>query len=80
MATISKSTREMDAIHRDRIQVAMIINRLQDHIEEKCEMTSTQIKAADILLKKRLPDMKAVEHSGEMTNNVTYLESIDREI
>lgn len=68
-----KSTKEMDALHRDRIKVSMIINRLHDHIEDKCEMSSTQIKAADILLKKRLPDLKMTEVTGELALQVTEI-------
>lgn len=30
-------------------------------------MTATQIRAAEITLKKCIPDLSAVEHSGEMT-------------
>ena len=28
-------------------------------------MTATQVKAAESLIKKRLPDLKAIEHTGE---------------
>jgi|SRR5215831_3738988 len=42
---------------RDKILVSRIINRLQGHILEGHEMSPTQIQAAQILLKKALPDL-----------------------
>jgi hypothetical protein len=39
----------------------MIINRLVDHALGECEMTSTQVRAADILLKKVMPDLSSTE-------------------
>jgi hypothetical protein len=42
---------------RERIQAAQLVNQLQDHALGKIEMTRTQIKATEILLKKILPDL-----------------------
>jgi len=50
---------------REKIQSSMLVDRLVKHAVGEIEMTATQIKAADILLKKVAPDLKAVEHSGE---------------
>lgn len=49
---------------RQRIQVTQLINRLQKCANGEVEMTPTQIRAAEIVLKKALPDLSAVEHSG----------------
>jgi hypothetical protein len=49
-----------------KIQASQLINRLQDHVLGVVEMKDSQIRAADILLKKVLADQKAVEHSGEI--------------
>lgn len=49
---------------KDKIRVSVISGRLYDHMQGKCEMSATQIKAADILLKKLVPDVGRVEHSG----------------
>lgn len=75
MAAASKlGTREMQDAHRERIQTGALINRLQknaqgellnSHTKEPIEMTAGQIKSAEILLKKTLPDLKAVEISGD---------------
>jgi len=37
----------------------MLINRLQNHVAGRLEMSKTQIQAAGILLRKTLPDMVA---------------------
>lgn len=53
---------------REKIKTSQLINRLQDHILGKVELTTSQIKAIEILLKKSLPDLSAVEHTGEIEN------------
>ena len=66
-------TREMQDAHRERIKTGNLINRLQKNADgelicpytkERIEMTAGQIKSAEILLKKTLPDLKSVEISG----------------
>lgn len=49
---------------RAAIQTGLIRNRLQDHILGKVEMTATQVRAAEILLKKTLPDLRSTEVTG----------------
>lgn len=56
---------------RQRIRVGVIMRRLQKHALGKIQMSATEIKAAEIVLRKAVPDMKAVEHSGTV-NHVTY--------
>ena len=50
---------------RERIQSGLLVSHLEEHALGKREMTPTQIKAAEILLKKCIPDWKSVEHTGE---------------
>lgn len=49
---------------REKIRTSMLVNRLQNHAAGRIEMTQTQIRAAEILLRKRLPDLSATELSG----------------
>jgi hypothetical protein len=57
---------------RGRIKASMLVNRLSDHVEGKIELSPTQVRCAEILLRKVAPDLQAVEHSGEVeTNYVT---------
>jgi hypothetical protein len=50
---------------RKKIQTSQLVNRLTDHVLGTVEMTPTQVQAANILLKKALPDLQSVEHTGE---------------
>ncbi len=53
---------------RARIQVSQIINRLQNHILGKLELSPTQVRSAEILLKKRIPDLSSTENKTEVTH------------
>ena len=83
MAIRKKLSHDMKT--REKIQTSQIINRLEKHILAKPKeidgkvviknlMTQSQVSAALGLIKKTLPDLVAVEHSGEVsTNNATEL-------
>lgn len=49
---------------RQRIQTSHIARRLQNHVLGLLELNATQIRAAEILLRKTIPDLSAVAHSG----------------
>jgi septum formation inhibitor-activating ATPase MinD len=50
---------------REKIKTSMLLNRLQENAFSKTEiMSSGQIKSAEILLRKVIPDLKAVELTG----------------
>lgn len=50
---------------RAKIQASAIIGRLQKHIDGKLELSSTQVRAAEILLKKSVPDLSQISGPGE---------------
>jgi hypothetical protein len=50
---------------KDRISATMILNRLVSHVEGNIDLSPTQIKAADIILKKVVPDLARTEHVGD---------------
>lgn len=54
--------------HRDKIRKSNILSRLIEHAEGNNDMSSTQVQAALGLLKKALPDLSAVEISGDEDN------------
>lgn len=58
-------------IVRRRIRATQLMRRLRKHALGKCEMSATQLKAAEILLRKVVPDVKQVEHTGTV-NHVNY--------
>lgn len=59
-----KSTPELREDWRNKIKTSMLLNRLMEHVLGECEMSATQVKAAETLLKKTLPDIKAMELTG----------------
>jgi hypothetical protein len=59
---------------REKIRVSQLINRLIKHVNGELELSRTQIRAAEILLKKTLPDLQAVQHSGEVMDLLRSVE------
>ena len=55
----------MSEAHRVKIQNSNILNALIDQVEGKREMSPSQVTAGVALLKKVLPDMQAIQHSGD---------------
>lgn len=41
----------------------MLVKRLQNHVLGKIDMSATQLKACEVLLKKSLPDLSAVDNT-----------------
>lgn len=60
---------------RKKIQASQLLNALGNHVAGKIEMSATQVNAAKILLAKVLPDVKAMEITG---NNGAPLETVTR--
>lgn len=57
---------------RERIKTSLLLNKLEDHILTNSDLSPTQIKAAEILLKKTLPDLKQLEHIGNPDKPVEH--------
>ena len=47
-----------------RIQASQLLNRLECYAKGEIEMTQGQVLAAKIVIGKSIPDLKAIEHSG----------------
>lgn len=77
MAARLRKTHQDDV--REKIQASQIINRLYGHVEGTVDMSPTQIRAAEILLKKTLPDLAATELSGP-DGSALQIESLVRTI
>lgn len=54
---------------KKNISRSMLVNRLIDNAIGKVELTAGQIKSIEILLRKTIPDLKSIEHSGEIKTN-----------
>jgi len=46
-------------------QGTQLINRLNSHANGEIEMSQSQVNAAKIVIGKSIPDLKAIEHTGE---------------
>lgn len=68
----ARLTKRQSNLHRESIRVSMLINRLTDHILGKVDLSQTQIRAIEVLLKKAMPDLKAVEVSGDAENPLIF--------
>jgi hypothetical protein len=63
---------------RAKIQTSQLINRLTGHALGEIDLAPTQVKSIEILLRKTLPDLSAVEHGGDMTlRHEDALEQLD---
>ena len=78
---MAKAGRPMGKLHQDdvraKIQASQIINRLMGHIHGECDLSATQVNAANILLRKTLPDLSSVELGGDPENPVEVVTRIE---
>lgn len=58
---------------RDKIRTSQLINRLHNHVFDKVELSATQLKAIEILLKKTLPDLQSISVEGMVEHQHTHL-------
>lgn len=59
------SIREGQEHFRRNVNAGQIRSRLQKHIDGEIELSSTQLRAAEILLKKVQPDLSATDFTSE---------------
>jgi len=65
MSITAKLNPRHQQLIRDKIQSALLIDKLHKVALEGLEITSQQMKAIEILLKKSVPDLSSVELSGD---------------
>ena len=53
---------------REKIRASQLINRLQKFAFGEIDLTMTQVRAIEILLRKSIPDLAAVEIKSEQTH------------
>ena len=68
----AKLTKRQATTAVSAIQTSMLIKALGDHVANKRDMLPTQIKAAEILLRKTVPDLKQVDLQGNLEVNATW--------
>lgn len=47
--------------HRDNIDTAMVIRRFQEHFKGEIELSATQVRVGEILLRKTVPDLSQTD-------------------
>lgn len=69
---VRRNARHSD-VARERIRTSMLVRRMQQFAlgekgdqGEVVKLSNGQVKAIEVLLRKKLPDLTAVEHSGEV--------------
>lgn len=55
---------------RKKIQTTQLINRLTDHALGKIDLSPTQVRAIEVLIKKTLPDLSSIEMQAEVDAEV----------
>jgi hypothetical protein len=65
---------------RAKIQTSQLINRLENHALGELDLSATQIKAIEVLIRKTLPDLSAVAMTGENGGPVETVQRIERVI
>ena len=78
---MAKPGRPMGKLHQDdvrsKIQTSQLINRLTEHALGTVELSPTQVRAIEILIKKTLPDLSTVELTGDVENPVEVVTRIE---
>jgi hypothetical protein len=75
MAARMRTTHQEDV--RAKIKTSQLINRLEDHALGNLELSATQIKAIEVLIRKTLPDLAALQLSGD-EDNPLVIQKIER--
>lgn len=66
---------------REKIQTTQLVKRLTEHALTDLELSSSQVKAIEILLRKTLPDLKQFEVNGAIATitHEQWLETLQDE-
>lgn len=62
---------------RAKIQAAQLINRLTDHAMGNIELTASQVRSIEILLKKILPDLQSTNLTTDTGGLSDILKDLD---
>jgi len=64
------------------IETTKICKRLQRHVLGEINLSSTQVRSAQILLNKTMPNLNAIDFQGniDMNANVTHIEEVIIEV
>lgn len=75
MAARLRTTHQEDV--RSKIKTSQLLNRLSDHALNGLELGPTQVRAIEVLLRKVLPDLQTVQHTGDADNPLKIVTIIE---
>lgn len=55
---------------KDLIRASQLLNRLNSFVNGEIELSPAQVNAAKIVIGKAIPDLRAIEHSGEIKSTM----------
>lgn len=64
---------------RNKMKIGNLMSRVERHAKGEIEMTASQLKAADLFLRKTLPDLSRTMLQGDV-NAPIVIQRIQREI
>lgn len=64
----ARLNRRHQTMVREKIRATQLVNALEKHVLGRKKMAATQVTAALGLLKKCVPDLATMEHTGEVTH------------
>ena len=71
----------LNKLHQDdvrkKIQTSQLLNRLTNHALGEIELSNTQVRAIEILLKKSIPDLQSIELSGDPESPIKTISRIE---
>lgn len=71
------AARKLKPFHTDeiraKIQASQLINRLTDHALGAIDLSSTQVRAIEVLLRKAVPDLSAVDLNANVQGDLNLI-------
>lgn len=61
---------------RAKIQASQLVNALQKHVDGNNNMSPTQVRAAEILLRKAMPDLTAISGDLDVVGDMTITHKV----
>jgi hypothetical protein len=55
---------------RAKIKTSQLVNRLEDHAFGNIELSPSQVRSIEVLLKKTISDLQSVQLTGELEHDV----------
>lgn len=63
---------------REKIRTSQLVNRLTDHALGKVELSTSQVRSIEVLLRKTLPDLQSVQLSTD-EDGIRLVTKVERE-